>query len=155
MEVNPRKLLEVLPAITPIISLIRTRASKVPLTSSWTSSVFLVDTSMRILRAKMSDGLLRRLGLRAYFVSGDTSRFVSLALNQPSYVRSHSTSSSIPGFCTFYRRYRFPAIISMCHSRRLESLVLAHYWLWIRVVARHYLHRPPIESLAPPSPRAH
>jgi hypothetical protein len=52
MEVNSRKLLKVSPPITRMIFPIRTRALKVPLTSSWTGFVFLVDTL--IFRAKMS-----------------------------------------------------------------------------------------------------
>jgi hypothetical protein len=84
MEVNPRKLLEVLPPITRIISPIRTRRLKVPLTSSWTGSVFLVDTSMRILRQKCWLDFYVGLACVRAFVSGDASRSVLLALNQPS-----------------------------------------------------------------------
>jgi hypothetical protein len=85
MEVNLRKVLGVLPPITRMISPIRTRALKVPLTSSWTGSVSLVDTSMRILRAKMSAGFFMYACLACVraFVSGDPSRIVSLALNRP------------------------------------------------------------------------
>jgi hypothetical protein len=75
-----------------------------------------------------------------------------LLLTNLVYVRSHGMFNSIPAFCTLYRRYIFPAMIPMCRSRRTDSLVLSNYWLWIRVVAYHYLHRPLVESLAPPSP---
>jgi hypothetical protein len=112
---------------------------------------------MKILRAKMSAGLLHTLGLRArvlLFLVMLPVLFYLLLTNLI-YVRSHGMFNSIPGFCTLYRRYRFPAMIPMCRSRRPDSLVLANYWLWIRVVAYHYLHRPLVESLAPPSPRAH
>jgi hypothetical protein len=70
----------------------------VPLTSSWTGSVFLVDTPMKILRAKMSAGLLHTLGLRAcvlLFLVMLHLSFYLLLLNLV-YVYSHGMSNSTP-----------------------------------------------------------
>jgi hypothetical protein len=98
------KLLGVLPPITRMISPIRTRALKVPLTSSWTGSVSLVDTSMMILRAKISAGLFMYACL-ACMLLFPVILPVSfhLLLTNLIYIRSDGTSSTIPGFCTLYR----------------------------------------------------
>jgi hypothetical protein len=98
------KLLGVLPPITRMISPIRTRALKVPLTSSWTGSVSLVDTSMRILRAKMSAELFMYAWLACVLLfSVILPVSFHLLLTNLIYIRSDSTSSTIPGFCTLYR----------------------------------------------------